>query len=564
MAFFLKKQKQNNRTYLHIYESFYSPITKNTKHKFIKSMGSVQSLSAEGIKDPVYFAQQEVDRMNLKRDRSKVKLISDVSPVVHLGYFPLAAIMNKLQIKKYVDLFKLSTDFSFDLYDVLSSLVYARVIKPCSKYKTYYEVIPNLYDDYQFSYDQLLEGLAFYGNDYQKFVELFNTQVDRFYKLDTSTTYFDCTNFYFEIDREDDFRRKGVSKENRKNPLVGLGLLLDRNQIPCGMKIFPGNESEKPVIRDVISSLKQRNEIEGRTIQVADKGLNCAQNILEAKKNGDGYIFSRSVRNLEKKEVVWLLLDNDYVDVKDSDGKILYRYKECVDRFSYDYITEEGRKVKVEITEKRVATYNPRLAVKQKAEINRMVEKVKNLQLSKAKRSEYGDAGKYVTFSSTSKGKVTDDKVNVSLNQAKIEDDLSLTGYNLLVSSEINMKALDIYRVYHNLWRIEESFRIMKSDLDARPVHLQKQETIQGHFLICYIAVLLQRIFQFHILKNQYSSSDIINLFKNFNVVKSDRGYLNLMTSNKFVNEFSAKANLPINHLNLTPTKLKKVFNYRP
>ena len=257
MAYFLKKQKQNTKTYLHIYESYYCQSTKNTKHRFLKSMGTYEKLRESGIEDPIAYCQKEVDRLNDERNKEKIRYISDVSPIRYLGYFPMSAIMEKLKIRRYIDLFKLNTSFSFDLYDILSSLVYARIVNPCSKYRTYYEVIPNLYHSYDFSYDQLLEGLGFYGNDYEKFIELFNIQVNKTYKLDTSLTYFDCTNFYFEIDREDDFRRKGPSKENRRDPIVGMGLLLDRNQIPCGMKLYPGNESEKPVLREVISSLKE-------------------------------------------------------------------------------------------------------------------------------------------------------------------------------------------------------------------------------------------------------------------------------------------------------------------
>jgi len=520
MAYFLKKQRQNNKTYLHIYESYYSPETKNTKHRFIKAMSTFEALKEKGIEDPVAYCQKEVDSLNEERNKEKIRYISDVSPVRYLGYFPLSSIMNKLNIKKYVDLFKLSTSFSFDLYDVLSSLVFARIVNPCSKYRTYYEVIPNLYHDYDFSYDQLLEGLSYFGNDYEKFIELFNMQVNKIYKIDTSSTYFDCTNFYFEIDREDDFRRKGPSKENRKDPLVGMGLLLDKNQIPIGMKLYPGNESEKPVLREIIASLKERNNIEGRTIHVADKGLNCAQNIYFSRKNKDGYIFSKSVKQLPETEKVWVLLDNDYKEVKDNKGEVRFRYKECIDSFPYDYTDENGKKHRFELTEKRVVSYNPALAIKQKAEINKLIEKAKNLQLAKAKKEEYGECSKYVKFSSTSKGKITDDKVKVTLNNEAIEKDLSLAGYNLLVTSETKMKALDIYETYHNLWRIEESFRIMKSDLDARPVFLQKEDTIKGHFFICYIAVLLQRLLQFHELENRYSSSDLSRFFKNFKAAK--------------------------------------------
>jgi len=124
-------------------------------------------------------------------------------------------------------------------------------------------------------------------------MRIFTVGTGETYGIDTSETYFDSTNFYFEIDREDDFRRKGPSKENRRDHIVGLGLLLDRNQIPIGMEMYPGNESEKPVLMDVISILKERNNIAGRTIHFADKGLNCAKNIAFSRKNGDGYLIPR-------------------------------------------------------------------------------------------------------------------------------------------------------------------------------------------------------------------------------------------------------------------------------
>ena len=559
MAYFLKIQKQANNTYLAIYESFYSSDTKGTKHRCITSLGSVTKLKALGIEDPVAFYKAEVERMNEERKQETVRMISEVSPEKYLGYFPLKALLEKLEIKKYIDLYRLTTEYDFDLYEVLSTLIFARCVHPCSKLKTYNEVLPSLYEGHDFSYDQLLKGIAFYGNDYEKIVELFNMQVKEKYSLDTEVTYFDCTNFYFEIDKEDSFRKKGPSKENRKDPIVGLGLLLDAHQIPIGMKLYPGNESERPVIREVIKELKDRHEVEGRTIHVADKGLNCAANIYSACKNGDGYLFSKSVKQLPDLEKEWVLLEKDYRPVKDAHGTVLYYWKECVDRFPYRYKDEDGQVHAFTLPEKRVVTYNPSLAAKKRFEINRIVEKAKSLSASLAKRSEYGESARYVTF----QGKDSDEKVKAVLNQSAIDEDLKLAGFNLLVTSELKMQALDIYHTYHNLWRIEESFRIMKSDLDARPVFLQREETIKGHFLICYLTVLLERIFQFLVLQDKSSSSDIFSFFKNFRVVETDGKYINVTIGNDFITKLAAFTNLPLNHYSLSERQLKKVLNYR-
>ena len=468
--------------------------------------------------------------------------------------------------KKYIDLMQTATDFRFNVFDMMSSLVYARLVHPCSKSKTYDEVIPRLFDSYDYSLNQLYDGLEYIGCEYEKIIEIYNHQIQQHYKFDTSHTYFDCTNFYFEIDKEDDFRRKGPSKENRKEPIVGLGLLLDANQIPIGMKMFPGNQSEKPVIRTIIDGLKTRNSVSGRTIQIADKGLNCSENIFHAVKNGDGYIFSKSVKQLPEIERTWVLLPNDYKDVKNANSDVLYRIKECVDDFEYRIKdTSTGRYRTIKLTEKRIVTYNPKLAKKQIYEIKKEVEKARLLRASQAKKSEYGDCSKYVIFTpADKKGNDTDGKVKVTMNEDLIKKSLELAGYNMLVTSEISMPAKDIYIAYHNLWRIEESFRIMKSQLDARPVYLQKEDTIVGHFLICYLAVLLTRLLQFKVLKNNYSSEDIFDFIHDFRVAQiSERKYINLTKAITFIKEFSALTNLPLTSYFLNEGEIKKMLSHR-
>lgn len=557
MAYYLKKTKLKGRTYLSIDESFYSHDKKGTAHKCYKSLGSIETLKANGLDDPITFYQKEVDELNKNRKDDGERKISDKSPLLHLGYFPLKSIMEKLKIKKYVDFFKLTTRFEFDLYEMLSSLIYARAVNPCSKHRTFHEVLPCLYNSYDYSYDQLLDGLSYIGSNYQKFVEIFTTITGEVFGLDTSKTYFDCTNFYFEIDREDDFRKKGPSKENRKEPIVGLGLLLDNNQIPIGMEMYPGNESEKPVLRNVIDNLKKRNNITGKTIHVADKGLNCAQNIAFSKKSGDGYLFSKSVKGLPKKEKEWVLLDNDYTVIRDKNKNELYRYKSCVDQFPYT-VEHEGKEVTVQLTEKRLVTYNSTLAAKKRYEINRMVEKAKSLTLSQAKRDDYGETGKYMNFTD-GKG----EKAKVSINQEAIDKDLQLAGYNLIVTSETRMTDSDIYSTYHNLWRIEESFRIMKSDLDARPAFVQKESTIKGHFLICYLTVLLERIFQFKVLENKYGASEIFGFMKDFRVTETEGKYINTTMDSDFIEQLSENTGLPLRNYYLSERQLKSILNYK-
>ena len=570
MAYFLKKTNNKKGTYLQIYSSFYDPQRGHTAHKAYKPIGYVHELQAKGIEDPISFYKEEVSRLNqeakAEKNAKKEKQISDDSPEKLIGYFPIKNINDKLSVKKYIDLMQTATDFRFNVFDMTSALVYARLVQPCSKSKTYVEVIPKLFESYDFSLNQLYDGLEYIGCEYEKIIEIYNHQIQQMYKFDTSHTYFDCTNFYFEIDKEDDFRKKGPSKENRKEPIVGLGLLLDANQIPIGMKLFPGNQSEKPVIRKVIDDLKKRNSVSGRTIQIADKGLNCAENIFHALKNGDGYIFSKSVKQLPEIERTWVLLPNDYRDIKDANGDVLYRIKECVDEFEYKFKDTETEKIKkFKITEKRIVTFNPKLAKKQIYEINKEVEKAKLLKASQAKRSEYGDSAKYVIFTTADKkGNDTNGKIKVTMNEELIKKSLELAGYNMLVTSEISMADKEIYTAYHNLWRIEESFRIMKSQLGARPVYLQKKDTITGHFLICYLAVLLTRLLQFKVLKNNYCSEDLFEFVRDFRVAKiSERKYINLSRGTVFIKNFASLCNLPLMSYFLSDGEIKKMLSHR-
>ena len=566
VAYFLKKSNLKRGLYLQIYESFYNPDKKETSHRSHKVLGYASKLIESGIGDPVSHFSDVVRKMNEDAKNAKLeerdRQISE-SPEKHLGYFLVKAAYDGLHVARFLDFLQSMRDFRFSVSSLIEALVYSRMIEPCSKSKTSKEVIPSLYGRYDFSYGQILDGVEFIGSEYEKIIEIFNHQINQKYPSDTSTTYFDGTNFYFEIDKEDDLRKKGPSKENRKDPIVGMGLLLDARQIPIGMKLYPGNQSEMPVIREIIRELKDRNNIKGRTVQVADKGLNSAKNILEARRNGDGYIFSKSVKKLPATEKTWVLLQEGYRDVLDKDKKLLHKIKECVDKFPYTYEDESGKKRTVMLTEKRVAVFTPKLAKKKRLEIKRMVEKAKSLKASRAKKDEFGECGKYITFTPTDKkGNSLEGKVAVTLNREAIEEDLKLAGYNLFSTSEIKMTADDIYATYRNLWRIEESFKIMKSYLDARPVFLQKMNSIYGHFLICYISVLLLRLLQFHIFNKKHCTEKILGFVERFRVVELSAGkYINITASSDFIKDLSLQLKLPLTNFFLDASQINKVLN---
>lgn len=568
MSYFLKKTKPSKKgEYLQIYQGYYIPKV-GKRNKSFKKIGYVRDLIAQGIENPVEHFQKEVDLLN-QRETDSATQISDISTSKYAGHFLIKAIIDKLDVRKTIDLMNSNFKVQYKFSDLIEMLIYAQILSPGSKFKAFEKVIPNLYNPVSISYDQIIEGIKIIGANYEKYIELFNNKINENWPRETKNVFFDCTNYYFEIDLEDDVRKKGPSKENRRSPIIGQALLLDAQQIPIGMKMYPGNQSEIPYLRKQIEDLKNRYDISGRTIQVADKGLNCADNIYAAVfESSDGYIFSKSVHgtNLSDAEKKWVLLsDNDankWTDVKDEKGKLLYKYKYCIDNFEYSR-TVDGKKVSFKVKEKRIVTYNPSLAKKKRAEILKEVDKAKEkVTIKSLTRDEFGDCAKYVNFEAVDKdGKKI--KIGKKINDEKIEEDLSFAGFNLIVTSETSMCPTEIYNVYHGLWRIEESFRIMKTYLEARPVFVQTIESIYGHFLICYLALTLVRLLELKIFEDQIPAPQLFEFMRDYIVTDTNQGtFINNATSSRTFDLIKTKlALVKLGNLLLKKKDLDNLFS---
>lgn len=552
MAYFLRQEKKEKGLYLQMYDSYWDKELKQSRTKNVMAFGYVDELISDEMPDPVAYYKEFVKQKNEERAAAfaeETRPRAFAAPVeFNLGHFLLHTLLEELNVKEVIDILAAQMRFQFSVYDMIAQLIFARVIYPCSKSKTVSSVFPHLYNSSPISEDQVYDGLSFIGESYKKYIELFNHCYEQHYQRDFSNVFFDCTNYYFEIDLPCEDKQKGPSKENRHDPIIGQALLLDADLVPVAMQMYPGNESEKPYIRKVIEEMKGRYKVSGKTVQVADKGLNCARNIYAAvKEANDGYIFSKSIhgRNLSGKEKKWVVLENDknvWVNYTDKDGKLLYRLKSCVDTFSYQFKetdpeTGEETVTAFSVKEKRIVSYNPALAKKQKAEIMKMADKASNYTTyKKMTREELGDSAKYIKITNKDRNGKKIQPV-IEIDQEKLDEDLKYAGYNLMVTSELDMEPLQVYQTYHNLWKIEESFRITKSYLDARPVYMQKKETIYGHFLICYLSLFLLRVLEIKVFKNKINSYDLIHFIRDFRVVRGgDGSYINI-SRNQAVNE---------------------------
>lgn len=554
MSYFLKKTKTNKGIYYQIYDGNYNKEKRHVTQKSISVIGYHEDLLKKGIKDPLNYAQELVTKLEQERKEkarlSRIKTIDDLCDIKNLGTSFVSSFLDSLNIELPINVFNYGRRVNYKLYDVMKFLIASQIYDPSSKLSEYNNLKDKFLFDSNFTYSNMLDALNVLGEDYQSVIELFNKHFKNLYKFTTDKVFFDCTNYYFEIDKPYDDKQKGPSKENRNNPIIGMGLLLDKNQMPISMKMFPGNKSEKPIIREIINEMKKSNQIKGKTIQVADKGLNCGQNIFECIKNNDGYIYSNSVKKLSAKELVWVDKEDDYI--KDCEENCTFKYKECIDDFKYDFVFN-GTKYSKNFRQKRIIYWSKKLEDKHKIEINMLIEKAKKLALSQAKKSEYGECSRYINFAKIDDdGEITVENVKKIIDQEKIEKDLKYCGYNMLITSEATIPAKEIYNVYHRLWRIEESFRILKTDLCARPAYLQGKYKIYGHFLMCYLALVFIRYVELIILKDEIPAISIINFIRKFEVFDNEELYVNLLKKRYCIDNLISITNLPIN---------KKIFN---
>lgn len=572
MAYFLRKtRRKNGNIYYQIYDSYYSAEERKNKNRSVEKLGLLSSLRREGESDSE--CEQRLRGMVSERERDRsgkqAKQIDDNDELVNYGYFLLEGMVRHLDIRKQIDLLTLGSRIRFSLSDVLFSLADARVIDPCSKWKTFAEVFPLMYEDptKKISLSQMYSGVCFLGTVVQDVVDILNAAIDKRFGRSLDRVYFDCTNYYFEIDCESGIKRRGPSKENRTSPIVSMALLLDSDLIPYQMEIFPGNESEKPRLPRALDRIREEKGKESKIIQVADKGLNCAENIRKCGKN-DGYIFSKAPKMMADKDLEWMFDEKGWTDVMDKNGEVSYRYKSVTDVYDYEFKDENGKTVKFTKAEKRVATFNPSLRKKQAIELTRQYDKaMKKTASAQIKEAVGGKNAKMISVDAVSKKtgeELEDAQIVLSGNKEKLEHDLKLAGYNILITSEVAMKESEIYDVYHKLWNIERTFRMMKTQLAARPAFASTDDGIRGHFLTCYTSIVLLRLLEKKVFSGQFTVEEIIEYIKKARAFRlSDNDYCNLLKrKDAAISEYIQKrTELPLLNKRLTDSKIKSFFN---
>jgi len=509
----LNISNRKGRTYLYIERKYWDKEKKQSRSVNVKTLGFLDEL-AKQYSDPIAHFR-EVARVMTTEEKANAKqtLTLDFSERLdmasqrrfNLGYAVIVQVFHQLGLDRFLNNKARHENFDYNTYSIMKLLVVSRLLSPGSKKKTF-EERGRYFESFNFTLADLYRALSHFaaiGEELQRFL---SEQVAATYGRDTHIVYYDVTNYYFEIDREDAFRKWGKGKEGRKNPIVQMGLAMDADGIPLHYELFPGNTLDKQTFRSVIGEVR-RNYNTGRIIAVADMGIITGDNIYYLK-GGDrdtrknGYIFSFSVRGGTDDFKDYVLSEAGYMgsDGKpaetDADFKIKVRHT-----LRDIFVTMQGGKtVKKTVDEKQVVFWSRKYADKAKAERESIVKKAQDIVNNPRgyrKGSTYG-ADKYIKGLTFDKN--TDEIIQgttvLSFDTEKLKEEEKYDGYYAIVTSELDMPTQEIIDTYRGLWEIEESFRISKGTLEARPIYLSLEDHICAHMLTCFISLLILRIIQ--------------------------------------------------------------------
>lgn len=411
------------------------------------------------------------------------------------GYKFLEAVYNLLEIDSFINEYEKSHKFrgEYSFGDIFKFLVLARILRPDSK-RASCQMKDGFYGmRTDFTLPDVYRSLDYFADFEMELQRHLNERVKETIGRDLSYAFYDVTNYFFEIDfpsGENDLRKRGVSKEHRTDPIVAMGLFMDSNGLPVSMSMFPGNTSDSLTLQPTMNDVKASYGL-GRLIVVADKGLNSSKNMDAMVNNGDGFVFSQILKGKKGQRYNEKLFDKSGWTSNESDT---YRYK----IFEEEYAGKDKDENK-ELRIRKVLLYWSKAQAgmakrKREEKLAKAARSVKNNAYSIKKGIDEYTKENIVDMAT---GEILGNTKKLrSVDVEKAEQDAMYDGYFCIITSEVDYDERKMRQVYGGLWQIEQSFRIMKTDLYARPVFVRKNEHIRAHFLICFVALLLIRIIQ--------------------------------------------------------------------
>ena len=607
---FLKQSKSHNRIYLSFVQG-YRDETGKIKHKTIKKIGYLDELEKQFDNPIEYFKNIAKEKNSIEITEYTIKnlntkTIDENVNSKNLGYIVLKKIYKELQIDNFLSNEQKKLKMQYDLNKIFELLIFSRILFPGSKNETFNNK-DVFFEKFDFSLKDLYRSLDYFNDFKDDILKLIWDNTKDKYNRDTSISYYDTTNYYFEISYNDEdlidengtilekgYRKKGPSKEHRKTPIISMGLLMDKIGIPLSYDLFPGNESEKLQMRPALNSTKAKYGIE-RTIIVADRGQNTSDNLVfiagkndDDHTNHDGYVYGQSIIGADMEFKTWAISQdgfiNDYVydedgnlvtykeRIEDENGKLLryeekpviFKHKSRVYAKKVKIKKDNKRKVNYTVYQKQMIYYSKQYADRQKHERENAIKKAKDLIENPGKYTQATSYGctKYINnirFDEET-GEIPKG-LELSLKLDKIKEEEKFDGYYSIVTSEKNLSDKEIRDIYKGLWKIEESFKITKSNLETRPVYVWTKEHIEAHFLTCFISLVIIRLLEYK-TNRKYSTRKMIDSLKKFNSTNIEHDIYLQNFSNGIIKDFEKIFDINLSRKYLTLSEIKKILNF--
>lgn len=505
-----KSRRKDGRVYLALAEGYRKDG--KAKMRTVESLGYLDELEKQ-FDDPIAHFKQVCDEANAaaRAERQSVQITIHPQQKIdkravarkNVGSAVLLAVYDALGVETVIRNATRGSKAAYDSNAVMRLLTVERILDPGSK-KSAWENRGRYFFRTEFSLEDTYRALDVLCGCKDKIVSAINRAIDKMGIRDTACVFYDVTNYYFEVDDPDEeggLRQRGMSKEHRRSPIVQMGLLQDSRGIPIGYRLFPGNTPDPLTMLDVLAEMK-RDYGQDRVVVVGDKGNNCSTNIAALAARGDGFVYSQSVRGTKSDAELrnWVLSDDGYECTAGADGHVTYKVKS---RQGYKTVSVEGpggAKRKVDVEVKYVAFWSEKYERRARKERQAAIDKARRLVANPGAytAATHFGAAKYVRGLSVDgrTGELLEAATALEFDEGRLAADEACDGYYCIVTSETEMADDDVIEAYRGLWRIEESFKVTKSDLETRPVYVSRQEHIEAHFLTCYAALCILRVIQ--------------------------------------------------------------------
>lgn len=505
-----------------------------TTTKTVERLGSIEEIKARcGDSDPIEWAKEYTRKLTLAEKESNKGIILKYSATqlidknirrsCNIGYLFLQDIYYSLGLDKICSDISERYKFQYDLNDILSMLVYSRIIAPGSKKASLCDS-QDFLEQPKCDLHQIYRALEVIAKENDFFQsELYkNSQavIDR----KKEVLYYDCTNYYFEIEEEDSFRKYGVSKEHRPNPIVQMGLFMDAAGIPLSFSVFGGNENEQPSMTPLEQKIIKDFDASG-FIVCTDAGLSSTVNRKFNSIQGRGFVTTQSIKKLKSFLQDFCLSDEGWYIPGDKKSYKLSGLDEDAD---YEKVFYKDRWINENGLEQHlIVTYSLKHRNYQKLIRERQIERARKYveSPSSLKRKKNNDPKRFIEQAyCTADGEVAD-KIITALDQSQIDEEAKYDGF-YAVCTNLECSAADIIRINQKRWEIEECFRIMKSEFKARPVYLSRKDRITAHFTTCFTALIIYRILEKK-LNDKYTCEETIRTLKAMNMmIAPGEGYI--------------------------------------